>query len=30
MSEQNLKTSLLGFSLNSPLMGASGTFGYGV
>ena len=30
MSSANLKTELLGFTMNSPLMGASGTFGYGV
>lgn len=30
MSGPSLKTRLLGFDLNSPLLGASGTFGYGV
>ena len=30
MSGLSLKTSLLGFEMNSPLMGASGTYGYGV
>ena len=26
----DLKTNLLGFSMNSPIIGASGTVGYGV